>query len=265
MLETIQSLRDEGRSLDDLVSGLTDDQWMLATPAAGWTIAHQIGHLLWSDEAALATVIGDGSFSHYLQQAQENPLTMTDISAERYAALAPSELLSRWRDARDRLSDALAGADPVVRLEWFGPPMSPRSMATARLMETWAHGQDVADALGVRRPPTNRLRDIAHLGVRTRDFAYVINGIPAPTVEFRVELTGPTGDRWAWGPEDAVDRVTGTAEAFCLVVTQRREPDQVDLAATDGAAAQWISIAQVFAGPPKAQVRSAHGADGTAS
>ena len=144
-----------------------------------------------------------------------------------------------------------------VRLA-LSPRMSPRSMATARLMETWAHGQDVADALRVHREPTERLRDVAHLGVRTRDFAFSINEIDAPAEEFRVELTAPDGSVWTWGPEDAAQRVTGSAEDFCLLVTQRRELDQVDLVAMGDDAHRWLEIAQAFAGPPKSVVRAAH-------
>ncbi|PRC49818.1 wyosine base formation domain-containing protein, partial [Mycobacterium sp. ITM-2017-0098] len=105
------------------------------------------------------------------------------------------------------------------KLAWFGPPMSAASMATARLMETWAHGLDVADTLGVRRVPTARLRSIAHIGVRTRDFAYMVNGLTPPAEPFHVKLSAPDGSTWAWGPEDAAQRVTGSAEHFCMLVT----------------------------------------------
>ena len=67
-------------------------------------------------------------------------------------------------------------------------------MATARFMETWAHGLDVADALGVRRQVTDRIRHVVHLGVRTRDFAFATHGADAPGSEFRVELTSPSGE-----------------------------------------------------------------------
>jgi uncharacterized protein (TIGR03084 family) len=126
-------------------------------------------------------------------------------------------------------------------------------MATARLMETWAHGQDVADALSVRRVPTDRLRDVCHLGVRTRDFAFRINGLEPPAGEFRIELTAPSGETWSWGPEDATGRVTGSAEDFCLVVAQRRDHQETSLVAEGPAAQQWLPIAQVFAGPPRGQ------------
>ena len=123
-------------------------------------------------------------------------------------------------------------------------------MATARLMETWAHGLDVADALGVRRRESPGLRDIAHLGIRTRDYAFAVNGLQPPTEEFRVELAAEDGEVWTWGPDEATQLVTGSAEAFCQVVTQRRDPADVGLVATGRDARRWLTIAQAFAGPP---------------
>src|SRR6185437_12377584 len=126
-----------------------------------------------------------------------------DAGADELAAMAPGELLADWRDTRTRLHDALLTVADGRKLPWFGPPMSAASMATARLMETWAHGLDVADALGVERTPTERLRSIAHLGVRTRDYAYFVNNLTPPVEPFLVELRGPAGDVWSWGPADA--------------------------------------------------------------
>jgi uncharacterized protein (TIGR03084 family) len=257
MNETIARLRAEGEALDGLVAGLSDDGWERLTPAPGWTIAHQIGHLLWTDEVAVLAATDRSAFNDVLVEALSHP-DLTDREAATRASLAPAELLSRWRVARAALADALQTVERGARIPWFGPWMSPRSLATARLMETWAHGQDVADALGVHREATERLRDVAHLGVRTRDFSYGINEIEPPSEEFRVELTGPGGAVWTWGPEDATQRVTGPAEDFCLLVTQRRELDEVELDVTGEDAARWLQIAQAFAGPPKAVVRAAH-------
>jgi uncharacterized protein (TIGR03084 family) len=137
-----------------------------------------------------------------------------------------------------------------TKLPWFGPPMSPASMATARLMETWAHGQDVADALGVQRTPTARLRHVAHLAVRTRGFAHVVNDLDPPTADVRVELLAPDGGTWTFGPEDAEQTVTGTALDFCLVAVQRVHRDDTDLVANGPEADQWLDVIQAFAGPP---------------
>jgi uncharacterized protein (TIGR03084 family) len=130
--------------------------------------------------------------------------------------------------------------------------MSAASMATARLMETWAHGLDVADALGVKRPANERLKSIAHIGVRTRDYAFVVNNLTPPTEPFRVELRGPGGDTWSWGPPDAAQQVTGSAEDFCFLVTQRRPLSNLDISAHGPDAQRWLGIAQAFAGPPGA-------------
>jgi uncharacterized protein (TIGR03084 family) len=133
---------------------------------------------------------------------------------------------------------------------WFGMHMSAASSLTARLMETWAHGQDIADALGTRREPTNRLRHVAHLGVAARPFSFANRGRPLPAQPVRVELLSPGRDMWLWGPPEAADRVTGSALDFCLAVTQRRHLDDTSLLISGPVATEWMSIAQAFAGPP---------------
>ena len=138
-----------------------------------------------------------------LQAAAADPIGFVDEGAEELAALSPSELLTDWRVTRGRLHAALLTVPDGRKLPWFGPPMSAASMATARSMETWAHGLDVADALGIKRPASERLRSIAHLGVRTRDYAFFVNNLAAPTEPFLVELRGPGDDTWSWGPPDA--------------------------------------------------------------
>ncbi|HKV21978.1 MAG TPA: TIGR03084 family metal-binding protein [Mycobacterium sp.] len=246
----VDDLRAESDDLDGLVAELPDDQWAEATPAEGWTIAHQIAHLLWTDRVALLSVDDEAAFNEVLGAAAEDPLGFVDRGAEELAVRPPSELLADWRATRNRLHDALLTVPDGRKLPWFGPPMSAASMATARLMETWAHGLDVADALGAARPATARLRSIAHIGVRTRDFAFAINGLTAPADPFRVELAAPDGDTWTWGPQDAAQRVTGSAEDFCLLVTQRRSPSDLDVTAVGDDAKRWLTIAQAFAGPP---------------
>jgi uncharacterized protein (TIGR03084 family) len=128
--------------------------------------------------------------------------------------------------------------------------MSAASSLTARLMETWAHTQDIADALGVTREPTGRLSHVAHIGIGARAYSYAVRGQPVPDTPVRVELTAPDGTLWTWGPDDATDRITGTALDFCLLVTQRRHRDDLALVVAGPAAGQWVAIAQAFAGPP---------------
>ena len=246
----VADLRAESDELDAMVADLPAAQWAEATPAPGWTVAHQIAHLLWTDRVALMAVTDEAAFATVLEEAAKNPTGFVDDGAEELAAVPPARLLANWRQTRARLHEELLAVADGRKLPWFGPPMSAASMATARLMETWAHGLDVADALGVKRPATARLRSIAHIGVRTRDFAFAINGLTPPPDPFYVELGAPDGSTWTWGPEDAAQRVTGSAEDFSMLVTQRRPRAALDVHADGDEAEKWLGIAQAFAGPP---------------
>ena len=248
--KVIADLAAEGDDLDAIVAALADDSWSIETPAAGWDIALQVAHLTWTDEVTTVAVTDADEFAGYVEAAMANIDGYVDACAAEVAAAEPAELLARWRAGRAALNDALAAVPDGTKLPWFGPPMSATSMATARLMETWAHGQDIADALGVERVPTARLRNIAHIGVRTRDFAYASNLRDPPSEPFLVELDAPDGDSWTWGPEDAEQQVRGPAVDFCLLVTQRRHLDDLRLVAVGDDAAEWLTIAQAFAGPP---------------
>ena len=254
VLETVlRDLAAEGGELDDLVRGLTEAQWRLPTPAPGWDIATTVGHLAWTDEAAAAAcAAADGDtrgWDALVREVVEDVEGVVDAAAARIGSASPTDLLQRWRQARTALTDDLRTVPDGVRLPWFGPPMSPVSMATARFMETWAHGLDVRAALGHEYTPTDRIRHVAHLGVRTRGFSFATNGLPAPQDEVRVELAAPSGATWAFGPPDAAQRVSGSAYDFCLLVTQRTHRLDTDLTAVGADADRWLDIAQCFAGP----------------
>ncbi len=243
-------LRDEGEELDGLVAELSDADWARATPAPGWSIAYQVAHLVWTDDRAILAATDPERFAAELVEIAPRVATLVDEGAAEGAAVPPSELLKRWRQSRGETLRVLREHPAGAKIGWYGPPMSAASMATARLMETWAHGLDVAEALGVAREPTARLRHIARLAVRTRDFAYLVRGEQPPSEQFRVELTGPSGESWDFGPEDAAQRVSGPALDLCLLAAQRRHRDDLALVAEGPDAEHWLGIAQMFAGPP---------------
>ena len=251
----LADLRAAGEVLDAVVASLDDVAWRRSTPAAGWTIAMQIAHLSWTDEQALHALTDPEGFAAFVQQG-DRPGLVDDTAADG-AAEAPADLLARWRSRRSDLATLLAAAPDGTRVPWFGPPMSVASMATARLMETWAHGLDVTDALGLPLSVSPRLKHVAHLGVRTRDFAFGQHGVPAPAEPFRVELTAPDGELWAWGPAYAAQRVTGPGLDFCLRVAQRRHRADLALTAVGADADRWLDLAQAFAGDPGAGRRPA--------
>jgi len=229
-----------------LVAGLDEPGWHTPTPAAGWDIADQISHLAYFDEVTVRSALHPEEFEAELAATPEdvNP----DAIAARFRDRTGAQLLGWFDTARADLLNTFANLDPRARLPWFGPAMSAASSLTARIMETWAHTQDIADALGVTREPTSRLRHVAHIGVGARAFSYAVNGKTLPQAPVRVELTGPDGDLWTWGPAEAENRVTGPALDFCLLVTQRRHRDDLALVIEGPAATEWLSIAQAFAG-----------------
>ena len=239
----------ETAEVDALVADLPTRDWARLTPSPGWTIAHQIAHLTWTDQAARLATTGDEALGSFVATFADDPAHFVDNGAAAYLA-PPDELLRRWREGHKQLDDALLAAPPGTRIPWFGNLMSPQSMATARIMETWAHGLDIADALGVTRRPTARLRHIAFLGFRTLGHSFATHGLAVPTDPVRVELVAPDGGEWVFGPEAATDRLTGPALDFCLLVTQRRNRTELALVAEGPVARQWLDIAQAFAGPP---------------
>ncbi len=239
----------EHESLDVLMVDLPDAAWDEPTPAARWAVRDQISHLWFFDRTAALAATDEDAFraSTAALMASGDP-DAAGLAEGR--ALSAAELLAAWRSGRVALLAALRPLDPKARLPWYGPSMGATSFATARLMETWAHGQDIVDALGLTRPATARLRHVAHIGVRARPFAYAIRGLTMPAADVRVELVAPDGELWTWGDASATDRVVGPALDFCLVVTQRRHPDDTKVRATGEAAVEWLAIAQAFAGPP---------------
>jgi uncharacterized protein (TIGR03084 family) len=243
----------EGDAVDALVAGLQPAQWELPTPAPGWTIAHQVAHLTATTRmAAMAAADPDGAGRQAVSVAPAGAGFDEGIEAGLAPFLAgdPAERLARWRAERAAMAAALLTLPPGQKVPWIVTELSPASIATVGIMELVGHGQDIADTLGVRREPSDRIRHLARFGVRTRDFAYLAHGLTPPGGEFRVELTAPSGDLWAYGPADAAERVTGPAADFCLLVTRRRHRDDLSLTASGPEADRWLDIAQAYAGPP---------------
>lgn len=242
----------ESEDLDARVARLDDAGWSTPTPAAGWDVRDTVNHLAYFDADALLAVTDPAAFAGLVERVAAGATDYVEQRTVEGRAFAPADVLARWRAGRSALVEALRGIDPGIRVPWFGPPMSPASFTTARLMETWAHGQDVVDALGQERPGTSRLRSVAEIGYRARPFSYAVRGLPVPEAPVRLELTGPSGERWTWGPDDAEDVISGPASDFCLLVTQRRHRDDLELVVRGAVADEWAGIAQAFAGPPGA-------------
>lgn len=250
MQKVLDDFRAERSELIGILEAAGPEAFDLPTPAEPWTVRDQVSHLAFFDDEALkAATDSDAFFAGVARMAEVGADVYMDQHIERGREMQPGEVLEWLRASGHDLASAMDGRDPEERVPWYGPPMRARSFVIARIMETWAHGQDVVDALGVDRQPTDRLFHIAELGIRTFRFSYENRGLEAPEERVRVALRGPTGTVRVWNDESS-NSVTGPLEDFCLVVTQRRHLDDTHLVLEGPIAEEWMRIAQVFAGPP---------------
>lgn len=263
MAELCAELEAEHWALDERVAGIDQAGWDTPTPAVGWDVRDQISHLCFFDQAALVALTDPPAFARHTKGLTagrgEGDGGSPDVAFGR--SLPGAEVLERWRAAREATrvaALAAAEADPKTRVSWYGPPMSLASFVTARLMETWAHGTDVADALGYAPVVSDRLRHVCQIGIKARPYAFMIHDCTdsGDPVAFDVTLPGtdkpslPGADgHWTWGPHGAANRVSGSALDLALVFTQRRHRSDTDLVVEGPTARVWMEIAQAFAGP----------------
>jgi len=243
------ALAAEGADLDRLVANLDEDQWAAPTPAEGWTIAHQIAHLAFIAYLAGLAASDAETFEVVAAPARTDFQGEVDKALAAYLDDTQEGILNRWRRELADGAEALNAFPAGQAVPWLVNPLPPSILAAAGFMELFAHGQDVADALGVRRERTDRIRYLTDFGVRTMAFGYLARGLAPTAEEFRFELTAPSGEVWEFGPEGAANKVTGSAWDFCLLITRRRHRDDLDLTATGAEADRWLDIAQAYRGP----------------
>ncbi|MEX5721699.1 TIGR03084 family metal-binding protein [Geodermatophilus maliterrae] len=250
--QAVSALAVDAAEVDRLVAGLSPEEWSTPTPAPGWSIAHQIGHLAFVCRIAGVAAAQPEAFTALVSRIGSGPGAFdaaVNGALGEYVALDPAALLERWRAERDAAVAALAAAPADGLVPWLVNPLPPAVLARAGMLEVFAHGQDVADALGVQRTHTDRLRHVVAFAVRTRDFGYLSRGLTPPAEEFRFELVGPSGATWEFGPADAAQRVTGDAVDLCLLVSRRRHRADLQLTAVGELAEQWLELAQAYRGP----------------
>jgi uncharacterized protein (TIGR03084 family) len=248
-MEQAADFLEETRALAGLLAPLPDAAFGEATQFKGWTVNDVIRHLHFWNRAAGLQLTDEAELVRLLG-AIAGKGGMRAVERE-VVPLAGQALRAAWLATAGEIATLYATADPKARLKWAGPDMSARSSITARLMETWAHGQEVYDHLGVERVDGDRIRNIAHLGVSTFGWTYQVRRMELPPVVPHVRLTAPSGAIWTWGEEGAVNSVSGSATEFCQVVTQVRNVADTKLVVRGPVATEWMGMAQCFAGAPE--------------
>jgi uncharacterized protein (TIGR03084 family) len=240
----------EGETLDRLVARLSPREWALATPAPGWTIAYQIAHITSTARLARASATDPAVFAAMTAGGVEDFDAVVDRILQPYLSGLPAALLARWRVERAEATKALMAVPPGHPVPWVGRMLPAPALASAGVMEVFAHGQDIADTLGARIERTDRIRHLVNLAVANWQFGYLMRGLTPPGRQFRFMVTAPSGAIWELGPDDATECVTGPAVDFCLLTTRRRHRGDLALSASGPEADRWLDIAQAYRGDP---------------
>jgi len=251
--------KDESEALYELLALLIEVDFQQRTLFKDWTIHDVIAHLHIFNWAAEESIRDGDSFVRFYKglgrRRKEEGLTLresTDLWLdENENSVRNRELLDVWREYYLGMAERLADVDPRMRVRWAGPDMSVRSSLTARLMETWAHAQEVYDLLGVERVDKDRIKNIAFLGMNTFGWTFKNRKLNVPENVPHVRLTAPSGEIWEWNEPDVENCVIGSATEFCQVVAQTRNIADTELSVIGDTATHWMSIAQCFAGLPE--------------
>jgi uncharacterized protein (TIGR03084 family) len=257
MLEQAIDFREDSDVLFALLDTLDEQDWERKTQFKDWTINDIVAHLHLGNYMADLSLQDSVAFFDFRRSltAMSKPSKQgsghLDATQAWLDGTKNRVLLSRWRDFYREMADRFVVADPKKRVPWVGPDMSVRSSITARLMETWAHGQAVYDVLGKTRVDADRLKNIAVMGINTFAWTFANRGLAVPGDRPYVRLTAPSEVIWEWNQPQQESVVEGSAVEFCQVVTQVRNLADTKLKVVGETATSWMSIAQCFAGPPE--------------
>ncbi|MBO9446875.1 TIGR03084 family metal-binding protein [Ruegeria sp. R14_0] len=247
-MQQAKDFLDESEALHAVMADLSANQWETPTQFKGWTLNDVLVHLHYWNQMADLSLQDPDAFTTRIGALFVKAKAEGLRTAENEAiALRGVELRDAWRALYTDIGNRWADLDPKHRVKWAGPDMSVRSSITARQMETWAHGQEVFDILGVERVEKDRIKNVVILGVNTFGWAYQVNGKPVPEAMPRLELTAPSGAVWEFG-EPGDNRITGSAVEFAQVSAQTRNIADTSLRVEGPIATEWMSIAQCFAG-----------------
>jgi uncharacterized protein (TIGR03084 family) len=253
MLPQVTDFRVEADNLHELLATLSNSDWDRITLFKQWTIDDIVQHLHDGDLMAAASVSGPDHFAKFRAERQvllDRGMSRLQATRHRFGELTGANLRAAWRTQVIDLCEKLSALPIDTRLKWAGPDMGLRMFTTARQMETWAHGQAIFDLLGITRTSTDRLRNIAEIGVRTYGWTFANRQRPVPGPAPYVRLTAPSGAIWTWNDPTPDNAVIGDALAFCQVAAQTRNVADTNLQVTGEPATIWMSLAQCFAGPP---------------
>lgn len=250
----------EAAAFRDLVRPLTDEQWELVTPAEPWRVRDQVAHLAFVFELAAAAASDEARFAAMTAPAAEVGFdTAVNHALRLFNSGTPDEVLARFDTAVEHVVGALGAHSPDDVVPWLVRPLPAEVLTAAGMLELVAHGQDVADAVGVEVVRTDRVRHLVPFVHRTIPFGYLGRGMEVPARAFRFAVSLPSGEPVEVGDTDAPNLVCGQAADLVLLAARRRHPHDLVLHAMGPDAAGYLEVAQSYrgaAGPDRQPLRA---------
>jgi uncharacterized protein (TIGR03083 family) len=197
--EVLSGLFGTWDSLDQLLGGLSEQQWQAATPLPGWCVHNVVAHIVGTESMLQGVNTPDADIDLTTLEHVRNGVGAANEAWVRHlSSEAEAALLQRFRsvtaDRRKRLS-----AMPVD--DWNAPTPTPVGLESlgrfmrVRVFDCWMHEQDIRDAVGFPSTVTELSGPAARLSMdeiaATMGFVVGKLGKAPEGSRVAIELTGP--------------------------------------------------------------------------
>ncbi|MGJ9423261.1 maleylpyruvate isomerase family mycothiol-dependent enzyme [Aeromicrobium sp. CF3.5] len=247
-ISPLSALREEVEAISALLDDIGGEDWSTETPAEGWTVQHQVAHLISVYTLAGRAASDPDGFRTFLTHLSSDFGGNVAAAMEPMLTKSPDELVAMWAATSAETVAALDTLPGNQMVPWLVNDIPAAVLAMAGTTEAFAHGQDIRDAFRTLRTRTDHVRMICEFAFHTRTFGWLGRGEEPAELALRLEVEAPSGDLWVIGDPDGADIVTGDAWDLALLVTRRRHLDDLKVRGSSQMAREWLTVAQAYRG-----------------
>jgi uncharacterized protein (TIGR03083 family) len=197
--EVLSGLFGTWDSLDQLLSGLSEQQWQASTPLPGWCVHNVIAHILGTELMLQGLNTPDADIDlTTLDHVRNGVGAANEAWVRHFGSESEAALLQRFRsvttDRHKRLSAVFVD-------DWNAPMPTPVGLESlgrfmrVRVFDCWMHEQDIRDAVGLPPSEAELSGPAARLSLdeiaATMGFVVGKLGKAPEGSRVAIELTGP--------------------------------------------------------------------------
>jgi uncharacterized protein (TIGR03083 family) len=190
------------RSIDELCSDLSEEQWKTPTDCPGWSVQDNLSHLAGNEGVIF---LGRAAPDHAVQgdtsHLKNDIGKMNEVGVDYRRSWPGSKVLDEFGEVTAERLQALRSWGPDDFAKDARTPLGPGTQAdflAIRIFDAWVHEQDMRRALGKPGDLEGPVAEHA-LGRIRPAMGFVVGKKVAPpagtTVVF--DITGPVGATWA--------------------------------------------------------------------